>query len=78
MRQNDYSADEPLASDSMSERTLWVKPQNILYFFKHLLVAQAASQWVTCFSGSLPSVFTWSIIMLCCSRKINMMMMMIY
>jgi len=29
------------------------------YFFKHSLVAQAASQWVTCFSGSLPIVFIW-------------------
>jgi len=27
--------------------------------FKHSLVTQAASQWVMCFSGSLPSMFIW-------------------
>jgi len=50
---------------------LWTLFPYHIVFFKHSLVAQAASQWVACFSGSLPIVF-----ILRCSRKINMMMMM--
>ena len=51
----------------------------ILFFFKHLLVARVASQSVSHVLLWQPSECVHLIVMivLCCSRKINMMMMMI-
>jgi len=45
---------------------------------EHSIITQAASQWVLCFSGSLPIalIYLWLIIFLCYSRKINTMMVM--